>query len=251
MKKKNLVNNLITVILLFALTVSLYGCGGLDITEEESRQIAEYSAGLLLKYDKNYSGSLRNVEVPKEVSMVKEEVVVEPEPILQEEPIIESEPTPLNDAQSSDNKDMPVYSDIPLGTFLETEGLEINYKGVEVSKEYPPADSGDAVFSLQSLPGNSFLIVHFDISNISDHDIQADFSDKKVKYKASINGEKAISNSKSILLNDLEQFIDTIPAYGTVDSVVVFEEEDSFINSVGSLDLSVKYNGEKVTYKLF
>ena len=55
MKKK-----LVVMLCIMTMTLSLSGCGNAipDMSEEESAMITEYAAGLLLKYDKNYSSRL-------------------------------------------------------------------------------------------------------------------------------------------------------------------------------------------------
>ncbi|MCF0232482.1 MAG: hypothetical protein HUJ63_09520 [Enterococcus sp.] len=58
---KKSVNGFVKIMLCVALSFVLGGCGlvpSVELTEEEQKVISEYAAGLLLKYDKNYSGSI-------------------------------------------------------------------------------------------------------------------------------------------------------------------------------------------------
>ena len=48
---------------ILVLSVTLTGCG-VELSDEENRVIAEYAADLLLKYDRDYTSSLVEEEVP-------------------------------------------------------------------------------------------------------------------------------------------------------------------------------------------
>lgn len=251
MKKKNIIKKLISLFVVVSLSLCLFGCGGLKITEDESRQIAEYAAGLLLKYDRNYSGAIQDVTLPQEVSVVNE-----PEEEFEE---IVEEPVPDNpdnndanipDEAQNDSKDEIEYTDIPLAQFIEVSGFDIASTGYELSDEYPYDNDNDLYFSTQAQPGNKLLVVHFNVTNNSGADEKLNLVNKNVKYKIIINGTEVIPNSKSILLNDLEQYLEIVNAGTTADTVLIFEISDEIAGSIGTLDLNVKFNDEKVNYKI-
>lgn len=240
------------------MTVCLSGCGlvpSLNLTESEQKVIAEYAAGLLLKYDRNYSGALMEIEEEEdEVSIIPE--VQEPVYETEEEPEVQGEfndPDFSEDLEASENggqSDEMAYSEVPISDVIGVDGFTIMYKNYEVHEIYPEAESDDLVFSLQAMQGNELVVMNFAITNDGAEKKLCDILDSDVSFKVVINGEKTISASKTILLNDLSSYYDEIEGYGMADAVIVCEIPADDAHNIQTLDLIVRRDNQSYNYRL-
>ena len=244
-------------ILCFALVVSmiasLTGCGGIELTDEESHKIAEYSAGLLLKHNKGYSGSLTNAEYtpPKDiVSVNTEPEVITPE---EEQPVIDenvSDESGLGNGSSSGEL-LDNYFSGTLADAIGLQGFDISYTGWEMTDIYPKDEVGELVFSMQSQPGKKLLVLHFNLTNLSGDDALCDMLHNDAKLRLYVNGEKRINSQSTIISNDLKQYCESIPGGTTIDSILVFEATDEVCANIMNMDLLVSKDGQKNKIKLF
>lgn len=248
MTLKRFYKKLICLILIFTMIFGIVGCGP-NLTESESKEIAEYSAGLLLKYDKNYDGSLKNVKIPEEVKVIKEEPIPEPEPVVEETPAEENDESGSSDFDKKDKGEV-TYSDKPLSELFNEPDFDIYFNGYEVADEYPRPEENELAFSMKAMDDNSFLVMHFNVTNNGSEQI-LNIIGKKLKIRAIINETNKIQNSKSILLNDFESYYELVGGGETRDTVIVFEVEKSLLNTMTSLDLSIKCDDDTEIYKIY
>lgn len=233
-----------------AVTVLFSGCGlfpEVDVTEDESRLIAEYAAGLLLKYESGHEIGLEKIEEePIEEAPVEEamnETVEEtaPEPAAEEN-------TPKS--QEALEAAVPVGSAVPMAEAMGLSGFEVTFKNYEVCEIYPEEESEDMFFSMQASPGKDLLIVHFDVTNLSETDKLCNMVDSDVLFRLVVNDSERINEQTTILLNDLKQYQDTIAGFGMVDTVLVFEIEEGAQENFTSLQLLVKDGDVENSYPL-
>lgn len=243
------------------LTISLCGCGlvpSVELTESEQKVIAEYAAGLLLKYDKNYSGSILKVE-----EEIEEEpqlpVVEEPDTVVDTEesqdiPAGEYPETEFDEDLVADNAgeadEESVYSDKSIAEAIGIEGFDIIYKSYQVCSIYPPEESEDLVFSLEAAPGMELLILQFGITNDMPDRAVCNVLDTEAGFRLVINGSERIQYQKTMLLNDLSSYSEEVEGYGMSDAVLVFEISEGTSSSISSLDLIVKKDNEYTTHRL-
>ncbi|MDO4966819.1 MAG: hypothetical protein Q4E51_08955 [Lachnospiraceae bacterium] len=254
MKKSSLLKKLISVLLVVTLMFGMVGCGPeLNLTEEESRIISEYAAGLLLKYDRNYSGKIVDVTEPEEdpdaMKVVKEEAPIAPVEEIAEDGDDEDGSGNHSGKKSSDEAEI-TYSEKTIAEALSADGFEITFNGYEAANIYPEEDSEELVFSLQAQNGMELLVLHFNITNNGDSEKLCNVISNGSKYRIIINGEERVNSMKTILLNDLEQYYDVIAGYGMVDSVLVFEVAAGTSTNINDLDLIVTTNDDTERFKL-
>lgn len=250
-----------TIILILSLIMvfSFAGCSlvpSVELTEDEQKVIAEYSAGLLLKYDKNYKGALETLEEDEDegVGFVKNEEAVIPEAI--EDPI-ESEDNPgqpefSEELTASENQDMESveYSDSSIAEAIGLDNFDIVYKTYEAHNIFPEEESDDLVFSMQAQNGMELLVVSFGVTNDSPDRRMCDILDKDISFRALLNGSERINANKTILLNDLGSYCDEIDGYGMTEAVLVFEVAEGTTANLSSIDLIVKKDDDYTTHRL-
>lgn len=230
--------------------VSFTGCGlfpEVDVTEEESRLIAEYAAGLLLKYESGHEIGLEKIkEEPIEEAPVEETMNEAGEEAAPAPTVEESIPETQETAEAA----LPAGSAVPMAEAMGLSGFDVTFKNYEVCDIYPEEESEDMFFSMQAAPGKDLLIAHFDVVNSSENDQLCNMVDSDVMFRLIVNDSERINEQMTILLNDLKQYQDTIAGFGTVDTVLVFEIEEGAQENFTSLQLLVKDGDTENTYPL-
>ena len=247
---KKILKRVMYILLCTCITTQLIACGLMaspNIREEDENLVAEYAAGVLLKYSAKERGGFAELK-PEKVSEEPEENIPDnSEPEVAE--VISSEPEePDTEAETvvSSVTDMSmVTKGSSIADAIGIPGFDINYTGYEVADVYPPNRENALSFSMQAAAGKKLLVVHFDVLNQTNEDKMCDVLGCNVKFRVLINEEQRINEQMTILLNDLKSYSDTIPAGNKVDTVLVFEIDDNISESINSLALiSVTADGE-------
>lgn len=228
----------------------LSGCAltsEVSVPQEESRLIAEYAAGLLLKYDSKYNNGLERVEEVSEETTKNEEQGIDNTDGFERETPTDSEDT--IDA-TTEGEVVPVDSAVPLGEAMGLTGFDIIYQSYEVCDIYPQEAPDDLFFSMQASPGRDLMVVHFNLTNTSENPQLCDMLNSNILFRLIINGSERINEQTTILLNDLKQYHETVAGYGMVDVVLVFEIEEGAQENFETLQLLVKDANSENTYTL-
>ena len=232
-------------VLLCGLTMALLtaGCGEMpDLTQEETDLIAEYAAGMLLKYD-------RDINRLVDTSMYEEEV--EEEVILPEE---EEEPTETEEEESTsvvdvsqDEETEPTVSSVE--QYYGVPNVMITYTGYEVSDSYPPSSEGeDLVFSMEASSGTQLLVLKFNAQNLSGEDQNLNMLGYGARFRVSVNGESSKGALATMLVNDMQTYNDVIPANSAVELVSIVEIPQG--TNVGSIDMILRGGEQDATLRL-
>jgi len=236
----------VSVIALLALSVGLSGCiipTIPDLTEEQEQVITEYAAGLLLKYDSNGSRGLLSeeelAEAEKEEALRKEKE--ERNKQLADEYIKKTEEARKKKEEEKANKKSEKDSDKQqevvapqeleisadgMGDFLAMGGLDVSLKGYESVDSYSGDDSSN-LFAVDASEGNKLIIAHVSVTNNTSEDKFVDMFEKDYMYKLEEDGSEIAYSSRTLLLNDLSMYKDTVTVGSSVDTVLVFEVSDS------------------------
>lgn len=249
---------LLTVLISIIMMISLSACSlmpSVELTEDEQKVISEYAAGLLLKYDRNYKGALYDSDDEDDgIAIVENEEAKLP---INEENELSgdgninqpefSEDLTANEMSDGDDSQ---YSDLSIAEAIGLDGFEIVYKSYEVHNIYPEEESEELVFSMQAQNDMELLVLNFGITNDGDAAKTCDILNSDSIFRLLINGEERVNASKTILLNDLSSFDDSIEGYAMVDAVLVFEVSEGTASSINNIDLIVKKDGQSTMHKL-
>lgn len=245
------------LVIVTTMGLQLTGCSlipEVDVTEEQSGLIAEYAAGLLLKYESGHEIGLEKL-TEEPITDENAETAIEGTPIEESAPGVEQADNQdaLNAATEvlqNDNTAPITSSAVPLASALGLDGFEISYQSYEICDFYPKEESDAMIFSMQAAPNKDLLIVHFNLTNVTESDQMCDMVDSDVMFRLIINDSERINEQTTILLNDLKVYQDMVTGYGTVDTVLVFEIEKGSQDSFETLQLLVKNGDQENTYAL-
>ena len=130
---------------------------------------------------------------------------------------------------------------------LGIKGANISYTKYVVGATYP---QGDLVLSVPASTGQKVVAIEFEISNPTATAIVCNTATNKLGMKLLINNEAGISESFTILKNDLINMNNvTINPGATYKAVAIFMVADSKVSSINSLSISVAINGGSAVSK--
>ena len=229
----------------------LTGCGGAELTDEQSAMVAQYAAGLLLKYDKNYSDRLLNDEeiaAAEEAERIAAQKAAELEKIREEmQNAASAENTKNNESSESNGTGTKGQSQeaeeakVSMNEILQISGFDIQYKGYELLDTYPPANedekTDDVYFSLSASPERKLLTLRFNITNTSTETSKISLVDKEMLCKLVMPDGSKKNAMMTMLLNDLAFYEEEVKAGESKEAVVIFEINPE--TNLEKFDLSV------------
>lgn len=250
--KKNIFGKIIYIVTLSVLMLSLSGCAlipELSLTQEQNELIAEYAAGLLVKYQLGHSMGMVPVSASDLIDEDEAEVAIE-EMVAEEEPDVEDVSEEVTEIDSVSDAVEMVVSTTPIGEVLGALPLDVSYDRFEATDKYPEDGSEDLFFSMQAADGNELLILHFLIRNNSDEDSECDLMSNGVKSRLIVNDGERIPAQATILEDDIFNYSGIIEGNGFADAVMVFEVPRGTAENVSSLKLVLSNSDGENVYNL-
>lgn len=230
--------------MLICISIFLTGCANTipDLSEEQNAMIAEYAAGLLLKYDKNYKNAL---DIPMEEELMPEETA-QTDTAEQAGNMEQTEEMP----EAGMAEEMPAETVVTdIASFLGLEGISINYTGYEVTDSYVQGEN--VAFSLDATPGKRLLVVNFDITNTTPEDVAVDILNKKdIRFRLSVNGGANKKVLYTMLMNDLSVYENMLAAGTTENAVLICELPPEEADAVETISLYMQNGENSVTMTL-
>lgn len=212
MKRKGL------VALMLIITLLSTGCNvsQTELTKEENDMIAEYVAGVLLRYDLRYQHKL--------IYETEEESTVEsPSPDTGMTPGPTTEPTEQPDTSIDTPDDaQPQQEYQTLAQIYENKDCTVEYISVKEYTSYPKT-SEQSYFRLKATDNNKLLVLTFKITNKSEEKNTFSLIDSGIAYRLEDSQGYTEKPLLTALTNDL-QYLDIEAASGeSKNAVVVFE----------------------------
>lgn len=247
-----------TGVALTAAAMLLSGCGDglLVMNEAEEAIVVSYSAGALAKrnvYQPEgltavYEGEDDGEEDPVDTPTEPKESQEEPADGMEEDPVDTIEPEDGMDTEDAgaegeasgagdDASKAPETSD--LAGALGLSGIRMSYTDYSVNGSYQQGD----YYSLDANPGNTFVILNFNVTNNTAEDIQCDILSKQPIFTLEINGGTGVHNEVTVLANDLSTYHEAIGAGKTEAAILLFEVPEDVAGNISSLQLSVQADG--------
>lgn len=240
-----------SLILLFVCSMLLAGCNRVqDLTDEETKLIAEYAAGLLLQYDINYIDRIDegNKEAAAEVPEAgKDESGSTEAPVTTEENTQDSSKGQNIDSKV-DTSDAVTDMDSPAGTESDiakiagVSGASITYKDYLVTDQYPAKDEDGEFIYLEASKGYQLLVIRFKVANTGGNTVDISLLEKELNYRLVCNGNKTANPMLTILMDDLGTLETTINQEEEQEAVLVFQISDDMKDELETIELRVRYN---------
>ena len=232
------------IAMILGIMISVTGLAGCAVdelptlTETESKQIAEYASGLLLKYDAHNVTRLvddSEIAAAYEKAYQKAELAYKAQQFKQAAK--EEEENKKGNGSGEGTKESAVTYTLAQALSIDSD-FSLDYTGTEIVKTYPSGQ--DALIVMDALPGNALYVVHFTLTNLTGEEKLCDLLNQNIAYSIRVNGEKSYKNEFTLLDDDLTIFMETVPAGTSVPLSVVFEMSESEIANMQSVVFKIK-----------
>lgn len=228
--------------LILASAVLLSGCVKNDIkmTDEQVDRAAEYAAGILLKYDKNYESTLiAETMVPKESA---EPVENDNSKSLETENVTQSA---SNSTSVEDENDQNEQLDtVNLSDAIGVKECRVNYLKFEILDSY---EQGEAVY-MKADKDKKLVVLEFKIKNNSNSDKKVNLLKKNISYTLTVDGGGEYKPELSILVNDLQFYNENIQKGKSKKAVLVFSISEKEVKE--TMKLLVTHDNKKSEVKI-
>lgn len=199
--------------------ILLTGCASsISLTDNESDIVAEYVAGLVFKFDKNYEEALIDPEEDGE----ENEVVATLTPTTSPSPTSVEGENVDSTKKGNSNTDANIQANSDLAEVIGFKKLSIEYSGYEVKENL-----SDSYFNIESGEGKKLLIAKFKLKNNTKKDVTLNLSNTEVLYQLDINTGNFQKPLLTFLDNDLRLIDTAVKANSTLDTVLVFTVPDN------------------------
>lgn len=227
------------------------GCGNQipDLTEEQAKQVGEYAAITLLKYDANHRSRLVDASVIEAHDAKEKEL---------EELAAQATPEPTPEGMKP-VEDTPVIDDIGKDLVSEVsslddmyelpEGVAITYRGYQVCDSYIGEASGDSL-ALDAATGKKLLVLQFNIANQSENAQNVDLFSKTSTYGVTINGTYSEDALTTILMDDISTYINIMQSGESKAVVLLVEIEENMSGNISTVSLNLKNESKTSTIQL-
>lgn len=227
----------------------LTGCADAmpDMTSEQRSLVAEYAADVLLRHSSNYDSGLdtqSQMEEPVIPEIIPEEQQEETEQV--KESLDDMEATQDSEALEEVDEE---ENNTSINDILQLDGMQIEYVDYEIVDSYPKEE--DAIFNVSVSEGKKILAIYFNISNISDEDMECDIFSINPQISVNLNGQGNKNVMSTLLLDDISTYKGTIKAGDQTRVVTLLEVKDMEDSEVESLSLQINAGGQSGEIKLF
>ena len=229
-------------LLLLVSMVSLTGCMNVkDMSEEKSGMVAEYAAGVLLRYSDQYEHRLITREQLEDQEV--EATATPAAPDASETPAVSAAP---DSPQASGEESEPVAEEIPevsLDELYQLNGIKVSYDSCQFTKRYGNSE-------IQAEEGETLFVVTFALKNVSGAGKKVNLMDRReIQYTLDVDGNQYFPGISILPNGGLDHLKTTIKKGKTEKAVLIFRM-DQERTAASSATLTIEENSRKTTIKL-
>ncbi|MCR5747392.1 MAG: hypothetical protein K6G03_06750 [Lachnospiraceae bacterium] len=251
---KMTIRALLTGLMVFMVMLTGCGASGVTISDEDVKKVADYSSDVVSQHSQKSESRLVDVWEVKRKYQQQLDLEIKKQNFKALEAIesgAADESSESGEGSEGEGEGGYVEPEMTLAEAIGVPDFEIYYTGYEVSSSYPTeaSVSGDVYMGMTAAPGDKLLIMHFNLSNTQGLDRECYILGLKPTFRVKINGENH-TVQQTILTNDLSKFDGTVPAYSSVDTVLISETTEATVEDISSLSLVVRSAEGRPEYKL-
>lgn len=248
----------LALLILSLCAIFLVGCEKVvELTDEETRLIAEYAAELLLKYDINYvdridEGNQKAEEMSSEAldKIINGETttgkITTEDNVKQESTTEKNEDMNRHDSQSEvdikEEEEHTIGTEQDIAVIAGIQGAKITFREYFVVDEYPETEEQGDFIHLEASQGYRLLVVRFDVENLTTDILPVSLIDKGLDYRIVCNSRKVAKPMLTILMDDLGTLEMNVEPDVPQQAVLVFQISEEMHNNLETMELYVTYN---------
>ena len=226
------------------------GCGSdITLTNEQNELIAEYIAGVLLKYSNEYYYNYSKVNrVASNSSSSQTTAPLQSQAASPEQTAINNKPeqTTVNGqttAPTTPGDNGGPSSDVfgMLAKTLDSSNITVSFSKCVICNEYPEGD----LVTVPSTSGKKILAVEMNVTNNSPSAVTLSGRGKGIVMQIKVNDAYDYSQMGTILNYDVANMTSfKVDAGGTQKAVALFMIPDSVATSINKIELVLTVGGE-------
>ncbi len=236
--------NIKSLFVILAFSITLIGCSSdlPNMDDDQAAIIGEYAAGLLVRYDASNKSRLVDISLIQEEA-IKEKEVGDKKEAEPKSPMAPVDDTPIVNEGKPNNE-----PDISLEDILQLpEGVTITFVEDTLMESYPEHNGDELVMGIDAVEGKKLLVLTFSITNQSQVDQLVDIFSISPDFNIKINNQITRSTLPTLLIDELPNFMEVIPAGTDKRLVLITELNENISNNISSLSLNVKCNNQSTT----
>lgn len=252
-------------------TLVLSGCAEVtELTEQEQEVIAEYAAGVLLRYDDGYNSQYEKdamleakAQAQQKIEQNKNQKSEQPAATKEEEkPSKEPEATPTptpTPVQPSVEAPTPVpdnpqlnakMTPYDMGKHFGIEGVEVNYIGFEALDKYPAVSDEQLAFTMDAAQGTKLVVLKFELVNRAEEAKTCNIVGQNIKFQLRFNEADYVGVQKTLLTDDFAALNYILQPGETKQVVVIGQVAAGYETTISNVDLIARIGGENILMKL-
>ncbi|MCM1273120.1 MAG: hypothetical protein NC225_04255 [Clostridium sp.] len=251
---------------IFILALFTVGCEKTtDLTDEESKMIAEYAGHLLLKYDRNTNFKYDESETTAASLDVtaREDETATGSDAENDVTTEKATTTETVDATAGDGVIIQVgeeqnvsgvvadeSSSFDIATFLGEDNIAIGYEYYMLLDTYPSYDQDGVYIEIEAPKDYKLLVLKFSIENKTNEHQDIDLYSKDVKYNIIVNDAKSARQMLTLLMDDLYTYQKGIDGSVREEAVLLYQISDDVVDNISDLKLKISYNGSEKVMQL-
>lgn len=229
-------------LVLIGLSISLTGCMDIkDLSEDKIDLVAEYAAGVLLRYSDQYEYRLITADqTEQEQGDVSDAVNPEADPVPSIVPDADSSTAAGGTTGTAEPTEAP---EVPLDELYHLDGVQVSYDSYEFTKRYGNTQ-------IRAEQGETLLVVSFDLQNTSGSDKKVSLMDRsRIVYTLDVDGSQYAPEIIMLPNGGLNYFKGTIAEGETETAVLVFRMGQERA-AASSLALTIEEDSNRTSVKL-
>lgn len=235
------------VLVMAMVILFLSGCSKpLLKTDTQSDNAAEYIAGIMLKYSKNYNDTLiyETPEPVVEENDTEKEITTSTENNNTNNNTSNKENS--NNKNNNSNSNAEENSETNFKEFFKQYNVEVTYKTHKFYDTYPE-NVKDPIYALSAGKDKKLLVIEFTIKNKSDKKIELDLFNENLVYHLQGTSEGSYKPLLSVLsVDDLQFLKKTIKAKESCDALLIFDISDKVDQGNSEMYLTVTKDGKSI-----
>jgi hypothetical protein len=212
------------------------------VSDEQGAAVAEYMAGLLLKYDGEYEQDLTPLE-----EIVGDVTTGEENSVEEKDADVPDTSADTEDSGDNTNNNEESTQEYTLSQVIGEKDFDITYTGYKLSDVYPE-DAENTYFSVRAREGYQLLVASFSVKNNSSNEKRLNLSNEDILYQLDINVGKVYKPWLTLLENDL-QYID-LEVAGDKSKIVLLVFEISKDADISNINLIISNDNKSKIIEL-
>lgn len=224
-------NRMLLLFVMLLSVVALSGCMDVkNMTEEEADMVAEFSAGVLLRYSDTYQWRLITKEQREAGTTAGPTATPAPTEVPQE-----ADGSSATQG-AAEGQDEPAIQEVSLDEIYRLDGVNVLFKGAKSCRKYKNIQV--PVHNKERL-----VVISFDLKNTTSKKKKVNLMKRDIEYLLDIDGETYQLGINLLQGYDMKYLSATIPPKKSIQAVLIYTVPKSAVKKGSKADVTIREGG--------